>query len=111
MPPACTRQIHHATERDAPRTKCELDSKAHPVVSRSPLLLAIASVIDRMRKEFEFNITTVHHYDVRLNASKSLSQVAFDIMEEVDQRLQPAREAVGLFGYMSTLVILYIYIK
>ncbi|XP_054829245.1 DC-STAMP domain-containing protein 2 [Eublepharis macularius] len=71
----------------------------------------ISNVLNRIRQEFEFNITTVHHYDVTINASKSLSQVAFDIMEDVSMRLQPVQEAVGLFGYMSTLVILYIYVK
>ncbi|XP_060109230.1 DC-STAMP domain-containing protein 2 [Heteronotia binoei] len=71
----------------------------------------ISRVLNRIRREFEFNITTFHHYDVTVNASKSLSQVAFDIMEDVSLRLQPVKEAVGLFGYMSTLVILYIYVK
>ncbi|XP_061462745.1 DC-STAMP domain-containing protein 2 [Rhineura floridana] len=71
----------------------------------------IVAVLNRVRQEFEFNITAVHKFDVTVNASKSLSQVAFDIMEDVAMRLQPAKEAVGLFGYMSTLVILYIYIK
>ncbi|KAL8184520.1 UNVERIFIED_CONTAM: hypothetical protein K2H54_019401 [Gekko kuhli] len=71
----------------------------------------ISRVLDRIRREFEFNITAIHHYDVTVNASKSLSQVAFDIMEDISLRLQPVREAVGLFGYMSTLVILYIYVK
>ncbi|XP_063173268.1 DC-STAMP domain-containing protein 2 [Candoia aspera] len=70
----------------------------------------IVAMLNRVRAEFEFNITTVHQYDVSVNTSKKLSQVAFDIMEEVSERLQPAREAVGLFGYMSTLVMLYMYI-
>ncbi|XP_007436353.1 DC-STAMP domain-containing protein 2 [Python bivittatus] len=70
----------------------------------------IVALLNRVRAEFEFNITTIHQYDVSVNASKKLSQVAFDIMEEVSERLQPAREAVGLFGYMSTLVLLYMYI-
>ncbi|XP_063002332.1 DC-STAMP domain-containing protein 2 [Elgaria multicarinata webbii] len=71
----------------------------------------IVALLNRIRSEFEFNITTVHKYDVTINASKSLSQVAFDIMEDVSNRLQPAKEAVGLFGYLSSLVILYIYIR
>ncbi|XP_044304334.1 DC-STAMP domain-containing protein 2 [Varanus komodoensis] len=71
----------------------------------------IVAVLNRVRREFEFNITTVHKYEVAINASKSLNQVAFDIMEDISARLQPAKEAVGLFGYMSTLLILYVYIK
>ncbi|XP_072840099.2 DC-STAMP domain-containing protein 2 [Pogona vitticeps] len=71
----------------------------------------VVALLDRVRAEFEFNLTTVHRYEVNVNASKSLSQVAFDIMEEVSARLQPATEAVGLFGYTSTLVMLFMYIK
>ncbi|XP_026549115.1 DC-STAMP domain-containing protein 2, partial [Notechis scutatus] len=70
----------------------------------------VVAMLNRVRAEFEFNITTIHQYEVSVNASKKLSEVAFDIMEEVSQRLQPAREAVGLFGYMSTLVMLYMYL-
>ncbi|KAK9391075.1 DC-STAMP domain-containing protein 2 [Crotalus adamanteus] len=70
----------------------------------------VVAMLNRVRAEFEFNITTIHQYEVNVNASKKLSQVAFDIMEEVSERLQPAREAVGLFGYMSTLVMLYMYL-
>ncbi|XP_053133444.1 DC-STAMP domain-containing protein 2 isoform X3 [Hemicordylus capensis] len=71
----------------------------------------IVNVLNRVRQEFEFNITTIHKFDVTVNASKSLSQVAFDIMEDVSLRLQPAKEAIGFFGYMSTLVILYLYLR
>ncbi|XP_013927328.1 PREDICTED: DC-STAMP domain-containing protein 2 [Thamnophis sirtalis] len=70
----------------------------------------VVAMLNRVRAEFEFNITTIHQYQVSFNASKKLSEVAFDIMEEVSERLQPAREAVGLFGYMSTLVMLYMYL-
>ncbi|KAJ7307337.1 hypothetical protein JRQ81_009347 [Phrynocephalus forsythii] len=71
----------------------------------------IVDLLDRVRAEFEFNLTTVHRYEVNINASRSLSQVAFDLMEEVSARLQPAQEAVGFFGYTSTLVMLFMYIK
>ncbi|XP_058016717.1 DC-STAMP domain-containing protein 2 [Ahaetulla prasina] len=70
----------------------------------------VVAMLNRVRAEFEFNITTIHQYEVSVNASKKLSEVAFDIMEEVSERLQPVREAVGLFGYMSTLVMLYMYL-
>ncbi|KAL7978100.1 hypothetical protein Chor_005087 [Crotalus horridus] len=63
----------------------------------------VVAMLNRVRAEFEFNITTIHRYEVNVNASKKLSQVAFDIMEEVSERLQPAREAVGLFGYIALL--------
>ncbi|KAJ6656897.1 hypothetical protein lerEdw1_002898 [Lerista edwardsae] len=78
---------------------------------RRKIAQPIVAVLNRIRKEFEFNITTINKYEVTVNASKSLSQVAFDIMEDVSNRLQPAKEAIGLFGYMSTLVILYLYIR
>nr|XP_008121988.1 PREDICTED: DC-STAMP domain-containing protein 2 [Anolis carolinensis] len=71
----------------------------------------IVDILKRIRGEFEFNLTTINSYDVTVNASKSLSQVAFDIMEEVGTRLQPAREAIGMFGYVSTFIIIFIYVK
>nr|XP_060613882.1 DC-STAMP domain-containing protein 2-like [Anolis sagrei ordinatus] len=71
----------------------------------------IVGVLKRIRGEFEFNLTTINTYDVTVNASKSLSQVAADIMEDVGNRLQPAREAIGMFGYVSSFIILFVYIK
>ncbi|XP_030329530.1 LOW QUALITY PROTEIN: DC-STAMP domain-containing protein 2 [Strigops habroptila] len=69
------------------------------------------NALDRVRREFEFNISAVHHFDISFNASKSLGEVALDIMEGVSQSLEPTRRVLGLFLNVSFLAILYMYFK
>lgn len=72
---------------------------------------ALRDALDRVRGEFEFNISAVHHFNVSLSASKSLGEVALDIMEAVRLRLEPARRVLGLFMHVSFCAILYIYLQ
>ncbi|NXJ70416.1 DCST2 protein, partial [Rostratula benghalensis] len=72
---------------------------------------AIKDTLDRIRREFEFNISAVHHFNVSLTASKSLGQVASDIMQAVRLRLEPTRRFLGLFLHFSFCVILYLYLQ
>ncbi|NWX21986.1 DCST2 protein, partial [Aegotheles bennettii] len=67
--------------------------------------------LDRVRREFEFNISAVHRFEVTLNASKSLGDVALDIMEGVRQRLEPTHHLLGLFTHISFFGILYVYLQ
>lgn len=53
----------------------------------------------------------MHRFDVSLNASKSLAEVALDIMEDVGQRLEPTRWVLGLFTHLSFFAILYMYLQ
>lgn len=53
----------------------------------------------------------MHHFNVSLSASKSLGEVALDIMEAVRLRLEPARRVLGLFMHVSFCAILYIYLQ
>ncbi|NXE30326.1 DCST2 protein, partial [Ardeotis kori] len=71
----------------------------------------LRDALDRVRREFEFNISAVHRFDVSLNASKSLGEVALDIMEGVRLRLEPTRWVLGLFTHISFCVILYMYLQ
>lgn len=82
--------------------------------STAPLLAtpaALSRALDRVRREFEFNISAVHHFDISLNSSKTLADVALDIMEGVSQRLEPTRQVMGLFACASSCAILYLYLK
>lgn len=72
---------------------------------------AINRALDRLRREFEFNISVSHHFDVTLNSSKTLADVAMDIMEGVARRLQPTRQLLGLSAYVSSCAILYMYLQ
>ncbi|XP_042748552.1 DC-STAMP domain-containing protein 2-like, partial [Lagopus leucura] len=71
----------------------------------------INRALDRLRREFEFNISASHHFDVSLNSSKTLADVAADIMEAVGRRLHPARQLLGLSAYISSCAILYLYLQ
>ncbi|KAM9368389.1 DC-STAMP domain-containing protein 2 [Phaethornis superciliosus] len=67
--------------------------------------------LDEVRREFEFNITATHRFDVNLNASKSLGEVALDIMESVRMSLEPIHNILALFTHFSFFAIVYIYLK
>ncbi|NWH15582.1 DCST2 protein, partial [Grus americana] len=84
-----------------------------PLHTARPLVIpaALRAALDRVRREFEFNISAVHHFDISLNASKSLGEVALDIMEGVRLRLEPTRRVLGLFTHISFFAILYMYIQ
>ncbi|XP_009462970.1 PREDICTED: DC-STAMP domain-containing protein 2 [Nipponia nippon] len=71
----------------------------------------LKDTLDRVRREFEFNISAVHRFDISLNASKSLGEVALDIMEGVRLRLEPTRRVLGLFMHISFCAILYMYFQ
>lgn len=82
-------------------------STARPLVTPA----ALRDALDRVRQEFEFNISAVHRFDIRLDASKSLGEVALDIMEGVLLRLEPTRQVLGLFTHISFCAILYMYLQ
>ncbi|NXN13169.1 DCST2 protein, partial [Indicator maculatus] len=71
----------------------------------------LEEALNKVRREFEFNISAVHYFDVQLNASKSLGEVALDIMENVGELLDPMREVLGLFTHLSFFAILYVYFQ
>ncbi|NXC30193.1 DCST2 protein, partial [Campylorhamphus procurvoides] len=68
----------------------------------------ITYALNRVRAEFEFNISVVHHFNLSLNASKSLGQVSLDMMEAVHHHLEPYHHCLEVFSYISFLFILYL---
>ncbi|KAF1411032.1 DC-STAMP domain-containing protein 2, partial [Spheniscus mendiculus] len=78
---------------------------------KSKTAAPLRDALDRIRREFEFNISAVHRFDIRLDASKSLGEVALDIMEGVLLRLEPTRQVLGLFTHISFCAILYMYLQ
>ncbi|NWR59176.1 DCST2 protein, partial [Bucorvus abyssinicus] len=101
---------------DLVKPYCGLANRAWvpaPLRTERPLVApaALENTLDRVRQEFEFNISAVHHFDISLNASKSLGEVALDIMEDVGQRLEPTRWFLGLFMHLSFCAILYMYLQ
>lgn len=77
----------------------------------APPVPAIRKLINRVRQEFEFNVTATHHFSVDLNASRSLSQVALDLHEAVSTKLYRIQEALALMGYTTPLLFLLLYVQ
>lgn len=69
------------------------------------------NLINRVRQEFEFNMTATHYFFVDLNASRSLSQVALDLHEAISMKLYRVREALALMGYTTPLLLLLLYLQ
>ena len=92
---------------------CSFPALASAASTTQPLVTpaALKNALNRVRQEFEFNISAVHHFNVSLTASKSLGEVALDIMEGVHTQLEPTRRVLGIFTHVSICAIIYIYIK
>ncbi|NWR81219.1 DCST2 protein, partial [Centropus unirufus] len=71
----------------------------------------LVGALDRVRQEFVFNISAVNRFNVSLSSSKTLSEVALDIMDSVSQHLAPMHQVLGLFTHISFWVILYMYFQ
>ncbi|XP_052036911.1 DC-STAMP domain-containing protein 2 [Apodemus sylvaticus] len=71
----------------------------------------VIKLIDKIRREFEFNMTATHYFSVDLNSSRSLSQVALDLREAVSMKLYTAREILSLMGYTMPLLFLLLYLQ
>ncbi|XP_027466458.1 DC-STAMP domain-containing protein 2 isoform X1 [Zalophus californianus] len=78
---------------------------------RKTLGTPVRNLINRVRREFEFNVTATHHFSVDLNASRSLSQVALDLHEAVSMKLHRVREALALMGYTTPLLLSVLYLQ
>ncbi|NWT48035.1 DCST2 protein, partial [Chroicocephalus maculipennis] len=98
----CLRLFHEAKD------KCE---RTIPFLSFLCYIVVIFRPLCGLAKGFEFNISATHHFNISLGASKSLGEVATDIMEGVRLRLEPTRRVLGLFLHFSFCAILYLYLQ
>nr|XP_012331672.1 DC-STAMP domain-containing protein 2 [Aotus nancymaae] len=71
----------------------------------------VIQLLNRVRQEFEFNVTATHHFSVDLNASRSLSQVAMDLQEAVSMKLHRIQEALALMGFTTPLLLVLLYLQ
>uniref|UniRef100_A0A8C6RA48 DC-STAMP domain containing 2 n=1 Tax=Nannospalax galili TaxID=1026970 RepID=A0A8C6RA48_NANGA len=78
---------------------------------RKTISTPVMKLIDRVRREFEFNMTATYYFSVDLNASRSLSQVALDLHEAVGMKLHSAREVLALMGYTTPLLLALLYLQ
>uniref|UniRef100_A0A673T3X0 DC-STAMP domain containing 2 n=2 Tax=Suricata suricatta TaxID=37032 RepID=A0A673T3X0_SURSU len=89
---------------------CVIPKYVQPFLQKT-IGLPVRKLINRVRQEFEFNVTVTHHFSVDLNASRSLSQVALDLQEAVSAKLQHVREALLLMGYSTALLLALLYLQ
>ncbi|MBZ3877220.1 DC-STAMP domain-containing protein 2 [Sciurus carolinensis] len=89
---------------------CVIPNYIQPFL-RKTIGTPVRKMINRVRREFEFNMTATHHFSVDLNASRSLSQVALDLQEAVSMKLYRAREVLALMGYTLPLLLLLLYLQ
>ncbi|XP_056089009.1 DC-STAMP domain-containing protein 2 isoform X1 [Rhinichthys klamathensis goyatoka] len=66
---------------------------------------------DRIKKEFEFNISTSINFDLLLNNSQSMQDAAQEIMEEVSEQMGLLLELKVLLAYMGFFLLLFMYLK
>ncbi|XP_067304663.1 DC-STAMP domain-containing protein 2 [Pseudorasbora parva] len=69
------------------------------------------AAFNRMKKEFEFNISTSINFDLLLNNSQSMQDAAQEIMEEVSEQLVLLQELKGLLAYMGFFLLLLMYLQ
>lgn len=75
----------------------------------SPLATIVA--FDRIKKEFEFNISTSFDFDLLLNNSQSMQDAAQEMMEEVSEQMGLLLELKVLLAYMGFFLLLYMYLQ
>ncbi|XP_051012884.1 DC-STAMP domain-containing protein 2 [Acomys russatus] len=78
---------------------------------RKTISTPVIQLLNRVRREFEFNMTATHYFSVDLNASRSLSQVALDLHEAVSEKLHSVREVLALMGYTTPLFFALLYLQ
>lgn len=75
------------------------------------LPLATIAAFDRIKKEFEFNISSSINFDLNLNNSQSIQDAAQEIMEEVSEELGLLQELKLLLAYLGFFLILFMYLQ
>ncbi|CAK6983879.1 LOW QUALITY PROTEIN: DC-STAMP domain-containing protein 2, partial [Scomber scombrus] len=81
----------------------------HPVLLgrhlRTRLAAPTVAAFERLKREFDFNISASVTFDLDANSSRSLQQVTQDIMEEVTSELQVFHRLSELLAYGSLVLL------
>ncbi|XP_055066160.2 DC-STAMP domain-containing protein 2 isoform X1 [Misgurnus anguillicaudatus] len=78
---------------------------------KTALAFPTITAFDRIKKEFEFNISASIHYDLHLNSSQSMQDAAQGIMQEVSEELGLLQELKVLLAYMGFFLLLLMYLQ
>ncbi|XP_062394418.1 DC-STAMP domain-containing protein 2 isoform X1 [Sardina pilchardus] len=72
---------------------------------------ATVEAFEKLRKQFEFNISASMHFDMQLNSSQSLQEMSQRIMEEISEEIGLFQKLSGLLSYVGLFLLVYIYIQ
>ncbi|XP_043117634.1 DC-STAMP domain-containing protein 2 [Puntigrus tetrazona] len=78
---------------------------------KTALAFPTIAAFDRIKKEFEFNISTSINFDLLLNNSQSMQDAAQKIMEEVSEELGLLQELKLLLAYLGFFLLLFMYLQ
>ncbi|RXN30366.1 DC-STAMP domain-containing 2 [Labeo rohita] len=78
---------------------------------KTALAFPTIAAFDRIKKEFEFNISTSINFDLLLNNSQSIQDAAQKIMEEVSEELGLLQEVKLLLAYLGFFLLLFMYLQ
>ncbi|KAG5271332.1 hypothetical protein AALO_G00178550 [Alosa alosa] len=72
---------------------------------------ATVEAFEKLRKQFEFNISASMHFDMQLNSSQTLQEMSQRIMEEISEEIGLFQKLSGLLSYAGLFLLVYIYIQ
>lgn len=72
---------------------------------------AVVKAFQKMKREFEFNITATATFDLEVNSSLTLQQMTQDIMAEVSSDLHRFQDLSEPLKYVGLLLLLLSFIR
>ncbi|KAK2854960.1 hypothetical protein Q7C36_006829 [Tachysurus vachellii] len=78
---------------------------------KTNLAVPIIAAFNQMKKEFEFNMSASVHFEMDINSSQSVHQMAQKIMEEVSQDRERILDLMGLLTYVGLFLLLFMYLQ
>ncbi|KAL6488500.1 hypothetical protein MHYP_G00022410 [Metynnis hypsauchen] len=78
---------------------------------KTRLAFPTTAAFNQMKKEFEFNMSASVHFDMNLNKSQSMQEMAQEIMEEVAQEQEHFLELMAVLAYVGLFLLLFMYLQ
>ncbi|XP_035387011.1 DC-STAMP domain-containing protein 2 [Electrophorus electricus] len=78
---------------------------------KTKLALPTIVAFEQMKKEFEFNMSTSVHFNMSLDSSQSVQDMARKILEEVERDQSRFLEIMALLTYVGLFMLLLMYLQ
>lgn len=79
--------------------------------SRLRPLSAVIAAFEKMKREFEFNVSASVNFDLDANSSRSLHQVSQDIMAEISSDLRVFQKVTGPLAYVGLILLTFSFLR